>query len=236
LIGVSLLLPFVEPSWPRRAAAWLRSRLSARPFSARRFAAPPGAPASPAVAVFVLAYLAIQVLLPLRIRFYSDDPGWTEAGQLFSWRMMLRFKDAYLRFDFDPPEAGKALKESGRMPRVTEANYRKLIKIPEVILQYVHAMDEQLAQLGYPDAAIRVISIASLNGRPYQLMIDPERDLTRVGYGLFGVPDWILPLAPDQRVGRYPKGRDERRRMLQRAVDDYRKQHPSLRPIRVRGE
>ena len=235
-IGIALLLLFVEPSWPRRAAAWLRGRLSARPVRAPSLHAPPGAPASPAVTACVLAYLAIQVLVPLRIQLYSHDPGWTEVGQLFSWRMMLRFKDAYLRLDFDPPEAGQALKKSGRTPRVTEANYRKLIKIPDAILQYVHALDARLEELGYPDAGIRVISIASLNGRPYQLMIDPERDLTQVGYGLFGVPDWILPLAPDQRVGRYPKGGDDRRRMLQQAVDDYRRQHPTLRPIRVRGE
>jgi hypothetical protein len=235
-IGISLLLPFLEPSWPRRAAAWLRSRLSGRPALAPRFRVPPGAPASAAVTAGVLAYLAIQVLVPLRIQLYSQDPGWTEVGQLFSWRMMLRFKDAYLRLDFDPPEAGRALKASGRMPQVSKENYRKLVKIPDAILQYVHALDAELEKLGHPDVAIRVISIASLNGRPYQLMIDPERDLTQAGYGLFAVPDWILPLAPDQRVGQYPKGKHDRRRMLQRAVDDYRREHPSLRPIRVRGD
>jgi uncharacterized membrane protein YphA (DoxX/SURF4 family) len=232
-IGIALLLLFVEPGWPRQAAAWLRRRLSARAVPGRRFHPPPGAPASAAVTACVLAYLAIQVLVPLRVLLYSDDPGWTEAGQHFSWRMMLRYKDAYLRLDFDPPEAGKALKASGRMPRVAKGNYRKLAKVPDVILQYVHALDAQLDQLGYPDTKIRVISIAALNGRPYQLMIDPERDLTQVGSGLFEVPDWVLPLAPDQRVGQYPKSRDERRRRLQQAVDDYRREHPSLRPIRV---
>jgi hypothetical protein len=235
-MGLALLIPFLEPSWPRRAAAWLRSRRAGRRVPASVFAAPPAAPASPAVAAFVLAYLAVQVLVPLRVYLYADDPGWTEVGQQLSWRMMLRSKDAYLRLDFDPPEAGRMLEEAGRMPRIGETSYRKLTKIPGAIVQYVHEIDARLEELGQPDVEIRVLSIASLNGRPYQLMIDPERDLTRAGLGVLRVPDWIVPLVPDQRVGLYPKSGEDRRRMLQHAVDEYRREHPSMRPVRIRGD
>jgi hypothetical protein len=67
-------------------------------------------------------------------------------------------------------------------------------------------------------------------------MIDPERDLTRAGLGVLRVPDWIVPLVPDQRVGLYPKSTEDRRRMLQQAVDEYRREHPSMRPVRIRGD
>jgi hypothetical protein len=234
-IGIALLIPFPEPGWPWRAAAWLRGRRAGRQVRARAFAVP-AAPASPAVVAFVLAYLAIQVLVPLRIHLYADDPGWTEVGQRFSWRMMLRSKDAYLRLAFDPPEAGRMLEEAGRMPRIGRTTFDNLKGDPDAIVQYVHELGARLEELGQPGVAIRALSIASLNGRPYQLMIDPERDLTQVDHGLLTVRDWILPLASGQRVGLYPKSADERRRMLQEAVDEYRREHPSMGPVRIQGD
>ena len=160
----------------------------------------------------------IQVLLPLRIWFYRDNPSWTEVGHCFSWRMMLRHKDAYVKFLFDPPEAERLLEKVDDLPSIGAAHLQRMVKTPDFLLQYVHELDSTLSGHGMPDVKIRVLAIVSLNGRPYQLMIDPRRDLTEASYGFFEVPDWILPLKEYQRPGLYPKDRADRLRRIRAVV------------------
>jgi hypothetical protein len=62
-------------------------------------------------------------------------------------------------------------------------------------------------------------------------MIDPKRDLTEVGIGLFDARDWIVPLRPNQPIGRYPSDGDDRRRKIQRAVDEYNRAHRQARDL-----
>lgn len=58
--------------------------------------------------------------------------------------------------------------------------------------------------LGHEDVEVRAVIFASLNGREFQVFIDPNVDLSKVPYPWFGHADWILPLgsAPGRRVGR----------------------------------
>jgi len=93
-IGISLCLVFLEPSWPRRAAAWLRERRGRAAPGPTGVAERPGR-ASTATAAFVVGYLAFQALWPLRIHLLEGNPSWTEVGHNFSWRMMLRDKDGW---------------------------------------------------------------------------------------------------------------------------------------------
>lgn len=44
--------------------------------------------------VFVSAWILLQAVIPLRHFTIDGDPSWTEEGQFFSWRMMLRQKSA----------------------------------------------------------------------------------------------------------------------------------------------
>ena len=125
-------------------------------------------------------------------------------GHCFSWRMMLRTKDAWVQFVFDPPEAERLLEQSDQLPRIGLAHLERMVKTPHFILQYAHELDRTLTRLGMPDVEIRVLSAVSLNGRPYQAMIDPTVDLTEASYGFFEVPDWILPLEKNRRAGQYP--------------------------------
>ena len=177
----------------------------------------------------VLGYLALQILLPLRIHFYVGNPSWTEVGHDFSWRMMLRYKDAHINFRFEPPEASTVLEVSDGKPPLSQLHFRKMTKSPELIVQWVHALDAALAELGMPDVEIRVVAVASLNGRPYQLLIDPERDLTEVRLGLFERYDWIVPLRPDQPISQYPVDGDDRRQKIEQAIETYNRERRQLR-------
>ncbi len=110
-------LIFFHPDWPLRFARWLKRPRLARPdwgwFVGGGLALPlvgaalgwqtteprqsdAGTSRSlgrPLVA-FMLLWLAVQVLVPLRHFAIPGDANWTEEGQRFAWRMMLRAKAA----------------------------------------------------------------------------------------------------------------------------------------------
>jgi len=230
-LGVGMIALFFAPHWPRKVWNAVAERVG-RETLPRPDAPRPGL-ASPGATAAVVGYLAFQALWPLRIVFYEGNPGWHEVGHSFSWRMMLRHKDGYLKFLFDPPEAERLLEQTEELPRTAPVHVRKMVTHPHLILQYVHALDATFEKLGRPDVDIRVIAVASLDGRPYQLLIDPTADLTEASWGWFEVPDWIVPLEPHKRPGLYPKSPEERRARIQAAVDEYARAHGLAPPSRI---
>ena len=225
LMGIGMIALFFDPTWPRVVLAWIRGRLGRTAPKPPEALPPRVEPTALGTTLAVVVYLGFQALWPLRIWSYSDNPGWTEVGHVFSWRMMLRHKDSYVKFLFDPPEAERLLEETDQLPRISQTHVRKMVKSPHFILQYTHALDATLEKLGRPDVGIGVLAIASLDGRPYQLLIDPTVDLTKASYGWFEVPHWIVQLKPDQRPGLYPETAERRRQMMQAAINDYRQEH-----------
>ena len=53
------------------------------------------------------AYLAIQIVLPLRHHLYPGDVSWTEEGHNFSWHMKLRTKVGEATFTVTHPGSGQ---------------------------------------------------------------------------------------------------------------------------------
>jgi hypothetical protein len=173
----------------------------------------------------VAAYLVFQVLWPLRTWTYGEDPSWSEVGHCFSWRMMLRNKDAFMQFVFEPPEAEKYLEQHPEvLPQISQAHLARMVKNPHFMMQYAHALNETLEEQGLRNVKIRCYSVVSLNGRPYQLMIDPQTELATASYGFFEVPNWILPLEPHRRAGQYPANAAEREAAIVLAVQESRSQ------------
>lgn len=224
VIGISLLAVFFQPHWPRPVLAKISQLLkrSGKPSKhrnirkgTRKAAGEPLANrerplAAPLITAFIFVYFAVQILVPLRTLRYGGDPSWSEVGHYFSWRMMLRDKDAYMKLFFNPPEAEKLLEATDQLPRIGGSQVTTMVKNPHMILQYVHALDETFRSLDLDGVGIRAVSIVSLNGRPFQLMIDPSVNLAEASYGFFEVPSWIIPLEPDQRPGLYPPSKSER--------------------------
>ncbi|MGY8644461.1 MAG: HTTM domain-containing protein [Verrucomicrobiales bacterium] len=228
IIGVSLLALFFQPHWPRPI---LGKRFQKTPIQNDGFIAKNASRlATPAVTAFVLVYIAVQALLPFRTLKYEGDPSWSEVGHYYSWRMMLRDKDAYLKFFFNPPEAERILEVSDQKPKIAKSHVQKMVKNPQMILSYTHALDRSFKEMGIDGVEIRVASIVSLNGRPYQLMIDPEVDLAKASYGFFDVPDWIIPLEKNLRPGLYPKSSGDRKAKIEAVFSE--KAKPILSKIR----
>ncbi len=136
-------------------------------------------------------WVAVQVLVPLR---HLATPGvvhWTEEGHNFSWHMKLRDKDASVELtvtaDGRPvdPDAVVAL---------TSRQRSKMSTRPHMLVQYAHMLEDRLVQQGHRTVEVRALVWASLNGRPFQLLVDPTFDLTTQRYPWFDHAEWILPL------------------------------------------
>lgn len=225
LIGIGLLVLFIEPDRPRKILHWLKNFWYGRTeqfkavVSTNQISLPK---TSWAVTTFVCGWIAFQALFPTRIWLYEQNPGWTEVGQCFSWRMMLRTKDAFMHLKFDPPEAERYLEQHPEiLPVISEAHVLRMSKNPLFIKQYVQKLDSILEAEGIKDVEIRCIGVASMNGRPYQFLVDPEVDLTQVSSGLWEVPDWIVPLDKHRKPGQYPQNPAERKKMIAGVYQDY---------------
>lgn len=57
---------------------------------------------------------------------------------------------------------------------------RKMRTRPELIVQFAHFLDEEYRGAGIADVEVRAFAEISLKGRPPELLIDPNQDLTEV--------------------------------------------------------
>jgi hypothetical protein len=144
------------------------------------------------VVVLLAAYLAVQIILPLRHYLYPGNVSWTEEGHNFAWHMKLRTKTGEAVFTITHPQSGQTwtIKPDAHLK---SHQLMKVITKPDLILHYAHYLAEQKRREGYDNVEVRARVMVSLNGREPQLLIDPNVDLTKEEVGLLPAP-WILPL------------------------------------------
>jgi vitamin K-dependent gamma-carboxylase len=142
-------------------------------------------------------YVTWQLLFPLRCLLYPGPATWTEEGHHFAWHMMLREKDVGIRFYIRNRETG----ESGVVDArtfLTSRQMSRMAKDSDMILTFVHFLRDHFREHGIGTVQIRVLALASLNGRKPQLLIDPDLDYARIDR-TFGHQPWILPLTEPLR-------------------------------------
>lgn len=199
-LGLAATLLFVEPSTCRR----LLSRLGLAAHGAQEQPMQSMKPRRLAIA-FTLAYLAIQVLLPLRHFAYGANPSWTEEGHQFAWHMKLRDKRAHLSYRVHDPATGAEaiITELDLEKRVTPKQFYRFPNDPQMIRQYARQLREEYLQKGMQDPKVYATSYVSLNGREHRPMIDPDADLASVEPSFIAGEPWILPLDESLEPGIY---------------------------------
>ncbi|MCP3165718.1 HTTM domain-containing protein [Myxococcus qinghaiensis] len=197
-IMVTAALVFFESSWPRRLGARLRGLM-------RRDAAPsapvPLAPVSAApgwkawVALgAAVAYGGVQLAVPLRTHLYGGNVLWHEQGMRFSWRVMAREKNGSVTFIVRSPTTGREWHVSPN-EHLTRLQEREMSVQPDLVLQLARHIARDFEARGHGAVEVRADVRVSLNGRPAEVLVDPNVDLAREVDGLAPKP-WILP-APD---------------------------------------
>lgn len=185
MIGATTI--FFPADWPRRLL-----RLGVWTPDITKLADPMTQKQKVTLAVIGL-YLVIQLLLPFRQFLYPGNPNWTDEGQSFCWRMMLRSKHSEAKFV-------AVNKQTGRRGVVRCEKYltsRQILTMagsPDLLLEFSHFLEDTLTrERGIEDIMIHAYVISSLNGRQPQLLVDPEVDLTEQPRSLRH-KDWIRPL------------------------------------------
>jgi len=144
------------------------------------------------------AYLTIQVLFPLRHYLYPGDVSWTEEGHNFSWHMKLRTKTGEAVYTVTHPASGQTWtikpEEYLKSHQVV-----KMTTKPDLILHFGHYLAEEKKREGYENVEVRARVMVSLNGRPPQLLIDPNVDLAKEEVSLLPAR-WIVPLTTPLRT------------------------------------
>lgn len=158
---------------------WLRREKPALPPSAAQFSLP--------ATLALTAYLALQVLIPLRHFAYPGAVNWTEEGFRFAWRVMLIEKTGHLELRVVDHASGERFIVNPR----DELSARQLAIMstqPQMIIQYARHVADRYEGLGHRDVAVYADAFTSLNGRPAQRLIDPEYDLSRPRSALLAHP------------------------------------------------
>jgi len=198
-------LVFFPPEWPLRLGERLRSvvQCNRAPFGAARHVLAPRdetrlgasrhgvlAPSRIALAVGAL-YCAVQIGVPLRFLLYRGNVLWDEQGMRFSWRVMVREKNASLTYLVREKATGRVRHVNPRS-YVTRIQEREIAAQPDLVLQLAHHIRDDFERRGFGPVEVRVDAFASLNGRRLARLIDPDVDLAAVRDGL-GKAHWILP-------------------------------------------
>lgn len=187
-------LIFFSISFHERILSWFERRKNSSPIDVhlirpRKF-----------VRTFLLVYVMIQLLVPLRSILYRGDLFWNEEGFRFSWRVMLMHKEGHATFSLLDLKSGREL-EIKNSDFLTPTQEDQMATQPDMILQFAKHLkahyDGRVLEFGdykFPifNPEIHAEIYVSLNGRPAQLFVSKTVDLTSKPYNLCH-RDWLEP-------------------------------------------
>ncbi|MGD9854617.1 MAG: HTTM domain-containing protein [Planctomycetaceae bacterium] len=185
---------YFPPDWPRRLLR--RPRADVRAGNCHLTWAGVSRTAK-AGALLLAGWCTFHIAWPLRHLAYSGDPSWTEQGQLFAWRMMLRDKRSFLRFHLTHLQTG--LRGSlDPLDYITPFQLAMMSNDAGMIQEFSRFIADEFLQRGHGDVEVRALVLTSLNGRKPQLFIDPHVNLAAEPR-TFRQPHWIMPLTEPLR-------------------------------------
>ena len=181
---------FFAPGWPRR---WLPSRATVEADVAPE-GAQTGRNRSPATRLAVaagLAWVALQVVFPLRHLLYPGDARWTNEGYRFSWNVLAVERAGDVMFRLTDPVTGESWTDDARALYTTD-QWRLMATEPDLIHQAAMQLARAAREAGHPAVEVRADAHVSLNGRPAAPLIDPTVDLAAERRDIWH-DDWIEP-------------------------------------------
>lgn len=138
-----------------------------------------------------MAYLALQLVLPLRYLAYGGNVLWHEQGMRLSWRVMVRAKGGLVSFLVKSSARNKTIEVDPR-PYLTSFQENEMVGQPDLILQMAQHIGRAYEARGYGPVQVYADAQSSLNGRRPVPIIDPHVDLMQVRDSLAPAA-WILP-------------------------------------------
>ncbi len=150
-----------------------------------------GAGRKAAITALACAFLLLQIALPFRRFVYPGNVMWHEYGSRFSWFMKLWDKRVYDAHFYATDAAGTRLAEIPMLDFLTPAQAIKVANQPELVVKFARGARYVIKRKTGKDVEVHADIVVSLNGRPYQQMIDPSVNLATAPDG---PGPWIVPL------------------------------------------
>lgn len=144
---------------------------------------------------FFSVYFIIQIALPLRHHFITDDVLWTEEAHRHSWRMMLRSKNGYANYKIYDTQS-KVFIPIPLDHYLTKKQQLGVCTKPDIIWQFAQHLKKEFAEKGKTVKVFADVKI-SVNNKPYKQLINPEVDLANEAWHPFKHATWILPSKQD---------------------------------------
>ncbi len=210
---------YFSPDWPRRLLGFVFVPLKEKDVDHA-----PKPKFKPLLHGFLIVFVALQTLLPLRHLLVRENTNWTERHHHFSWHMKLRGKNSAIRF-YTIDEDTQKWARFDLKPHLKLHQLFRMSRDPFMIRDFALFIDEFYRAKGIENVTVRAFALSSLNGRTPQLMIDPQVDLTQAE-----LPDgWIMPLeAPIGGEFNVPIGEWEQVVMKDPIMEEYINKHNQL--------
>ncbi len=207
-LSVTLTLLYFEPDFPIKVWNWLETRVRfLKPIGQnwrQRFCATPieniaqsdstlHLNRNKVLTGFIFVFSLIMLIAPLRHHFFNSNVAWTEEGHRYSWRMMLRQKQAYGTFTVKNLETNTTEKIKPQ-DYLTKRQKRKLFTHPDMILQFAHFLRDKYSLEYDAEVAVYANIKAKLNGGKFQKYIDSNTDLAKESFELWKHKEWIMEL------------------------------------------
>lgn len=206
MIGANVL--FLEPETPRRWWHWIGARWGRRSELRPPLAGPVRDGELPTrwgwVVGSVGVYCLLHIVVPFRSYLFAGNVEWTEEAKNYSWRMMLSHKDTFLGVMVMDLASGEVWEPDPReyLSR-RQMRGKGVWGSPRLMAAYARFLRRRAVERGFQDPFVKVDAVASLNGRPYQYLINPDVDLSAAALPWWKTPDWIVPLQKNQPIGDY---------------------------------
>ncbi|MEM0996762.1 MAG: HTTM domain-containing protein [Bacteroidota bacterium] len=201
MLGFTLL--FFDPALPARGVTWLKAKFRRQPVKWSATAIAQGLPlpiprAQKLIYAVLLVFFGWQLLFPLRIHLYPWPAEWHTNAMHFSWRMMLMDRQAAtrIRVEMDGQPLGYVRMED----YFTVRQYRKFVKDPPEIVRFAHFLADDMVANGAPKKPEIYATVwRSINGRPYQLVMDSTANLVELPYHPAVIQDWLYPFTDSEK-------------------------------------
>ena len=137
---------------------------------------------------FLIPFLFIQFILPLRHHLIEGDVLWTEEGHRLSWRMMLRKRDGFINFKIKNNDTGEITLHDFHK-NLSSKQAQILATKPDFIWQYCQRIKQEYRG---KNISIFIDCKNNINNGEFKTLINPKQDFTKAEWNYFWHNEWIL--------------------------------------------
>ena len=142
----------------------------------------------------LVAYCAIQVLLPLKPFVLPGDRDWLGTGQRFCWHMKVQARAiTWMEFAIMDPQYDQPVPVDFTT-FINTQQAKTMAQDHAMVVQFCKFLKKEAENRGMKNTRILADIQVEYNGRKSQHFVDPKVDLSEVALPLIGVPSYVMPL------------------------------------------